>query len=295
MGILLLLALGFLLFESVLVLWTLRTLTRPPRRTYAWAVAKGRPGDPSELSPPRPFRAFTFSSQGLQLPAWEITGDDPAGPTIVFTHGWAESRQSVLPRLAALIPLASRIVAWDLPGMGEAPGTCTIGAREPEDLLALVRTLDTAAVLMGFSLGAGLSIAAAARDPSRVRAVIAEAPYRRAGTPARAVLRARGMPYTLNLPIALGLLGLRHRKGWSWPDFDREPLARALRVPLLVIVGELDTISPPADARDIAGPNTLITIPAAAHLDLWDTPDRVDQLSRALSDFIKSLPTPSPR
>ncbi|MBM4109379.1 MAG: alpha/beta hydrolase [Phycisphaerae bacterium] len=293
MGILLLLALGFLLFESVLVLWTLRTLTRPPRRTYAWALAKGRPGDPSELSPPRPFRAFTFTSRALELPAWEITGDDPQGPTIVFTHGWAESRHSVLPRLAALAPLASRVIAWDLPGMGDAPGTCSIGARETEDLLALLRTLGTPAVLMGFSLGAGISIAAAARDPALVRAVIAEAPYRRAGTPARAVLRARAMPYTLNLSIALGLLGLRHRMGWSWPDFDRQPLARALRVPLLVIVGQLDPISPPADARDIAGPSTLVTIPSASHLDLWDTPDRADQLSRALRDFITTLP-PAP-
>lgn len=287
MGVLLLLALGLVIFEVTLAAWTMRLLTHPPRRTYAWAVSRGRPGDPSELSPPREFRSFTFRSRGLDLPAWEIAGDAPDGPVAVFTHGWGESRLSVLPRLAALTPACARVIAWDLPGMGQAGGSCRLGTREPDDLLALLVTIDQPVVLAGFSLGAGVSIAAAARSPERIVGIVAEAPYRMPATPARAVLRQRGLPHAVNLPAALALLGMRFGAGVSWKGFDRERLACSLRVPMLVVVGEDDAVCPPVEARAIADAARarLLILPRAGHLDLWDR--HADRLAGEIVAFIR--------
>jgi 3-oxoadipate enol-lactonase len=57
---------------------------------------------------------------------------------------------------------------------------------------------------------------------------------------------------------------------------DSSALLPSLRVPVLVVVGEEDTITPPADAERMASaiPNaTLVRIPNAAHLSNFERPD----------------------
>src|SRR5204862_21161 len=154
------LAIGLLVLWAGTVIGTAWMLTHPPKRTYASAVARGRPGDPSELDTPRRFESWSFTSRGKQFPVWEVAGDDPVGPTIVMTHGWADSRIGALVRVGALAPVASRIIMWDLEGHGEAPGWCALGLRETEDLIALAERCGSRLVLYGWSLGAGVSLVA---------------------------------------------------------------------------------------------------------------------------------------
>jgi pimeloyl-ACP methyl ester carboxylesterase len=267
LGILPVLALGLGLYVGVLTLATHRRLTRPPRRTYAWAVAKGSPGDPGELEKPRRFERFEFSRDGTTFVGWSIEGDAPLGPVVVLTHGWADSKVGGLARAEVVAALASRVVAWDLRGHGESGGTSTLGLREKDDLLALIDTLEegTPIVLFGWSLGAGVSIAAAA-ETARVVGVIAESPYRLAATPAGNVLEARSMPWRVNLPLALRLVG----SAAAWRGFDRCAIAARLCVPLLVIHGEADVVSPFADGRAIAAAARGELVPLkAGHNDLW--------------------------
>lgn len=291
-GLLILLAIGAVIFWATMVAYVAWMLTHPPRRTYASAVARARPGEPSELEPPRAFASWTFRSRGLEFPVWDIAGDDPGGPVVILTHGWADSRIGGLARVPAIAPHASRVILWDLPGHGEAPGVCRLGTREAGDLRVLLETVGerrtdspTALVLYGWSLGAGVSIVVARDDP-RVAAVIAESPYRLPATPARNVLRARALPHRLNLPPAMWLLGtlfgvgpqyprtarvskrrgamtpgstpLAHARGSSNGHtpalqlFDRAAHAAALPCPLLVIHGTDDEVCPIEDGRAIA-------------------------------------------
>lgn len=285
-GMLPVLALGLALYVGTLTLVTYRRLTRPPRRTYAWAVSKGVPGDPSELVTPRRFERFEFSREGLTLIGWSIDGDRPDGPVVVLTHGWADSKVGALRRVDAVAPCASRVIAWDLRGHGESAGTSTLGLRENEDLLALIETVEsgTPIVLFGWSLGAGVSLAAAAKC-ARVVGVIAESPYRLPQTPAGNVLAARSMPWRLNLPLALRLVG----SGAAWRDFDRRAVAERLQVPLLVIHGETDAVSPVADGRAIAEAGRGEFVPlAAGHNDVW-TGDSADETTRAVQGFLASV------
>ena len=141
-GFLAFMSLGLALAIAAACLLEARRLRRPPRRTYAWAVSRGVPADPGEATPPRRFTAFSFNGPGgAAHPAWEVEGGDPDGPIVIATPGWGDSRLGIIPRLAGLVPRASKIVAWDPPGLGEAPGRCNLGTRrDVEALLSLVET-----------------------------------------------------------------------------------------------------------------------------------------------------------
>ncbi|MBZ0173306.1 MAG: alpha/beta hydrolase, partial [Phycisphaerales bacterium] len=213
LGLGVLLAAGLMVYLFTLTFVTYRRLTHPPRRTYAWAVARGVPGDPSELAEPREHGVWTFARAGLAFDVWDITGDDPEGPIVVATHGWGGSRPEMLARVPALAAAASRVVLWDMPGCGETPGASTLGGREPLDLLALIGVIDKPVVLFGHSLGAEVSLRAAHASPDGVRGLILEAPHRRGVTPARSLLRGAQFPALVNLPIAMGLVGLLSGRG----------------------------------------------------------------------------------
>ena len=135
-------------------------------------------------------------------------------------------------------------------------------------------------MLFGWSLGAGVSIAAAA-ECERVVGVIAESPYRLAATPAGNVLQARSMPWRVNLPLALRLVGSEA----EWRGFDRCDVAARLRVPLLVIHGEADVVSPIEDGRAIAAAGRGEFVPlVAGHNDVW-----TGECRRAAEDAVRSF------
>ncbi|MBL8876021.1 MAG: alpha/beta hydrolase [Phycisphaerae bacterium] len=296
MGLLLLLALGLGLYASFLIASTYSTLRFPRRRTYSWAVSRGVPGDPGELTPALAFRRFGFESRGRRLIAWDIDGNCPTGPVAVLTHGWSDSKVGALARVSALAPMCSRIVAWDLPGHGESPGACELGMREGEDLVALLESLDgpgsARIVLFGWSLGAGVSLVAGNQwqNRDRLAGVIAEAPYRLVETPARNVMRAQRSPWRLNLPIAIWLI--RRRAGVSagaLAQFDRAGWARELPCPLLVLYGTDDVVCPLEDARAIANAKAggmLVEIEGARHNDVWARPGTRERAIDAVRQFL---------
>jgi pimeloyl-ACP methyl ester carboxylesterase len=153
--------------------------------------------------------------------------------------------------------------------------------------------------LLGWSLGGGVSIAAAARlagsdGPAarRLRCVIAEAPYRLALTPARNVMGGTGVPTALVLRVAFAALGMMFGVGVSWRGFDRARHAAKLRCGLLVVHGTLDEICPVADGREIASAapgGRLIEIGAGGHHSLWTHPDLSQWTVAATSDVIATI------
>jgi pimeloyl-ACP methyl ester carboxylesterase len=195
-----------------------------------------------------------------------------------------------LSRAGPLAPLCSRLVLWDMPGHGEAGGRCRLGTAEVPALEHLIERIGGTVVLFGWSLGAGVSIAAAAgRSAEVVSAVLAEAPYRLARTPARNVLRGFGMPWRVNLPLALSWIGLRSGVGVGWRGFDRAALATKLRCPLLVIHGEFDEVCPLEDGRQIAAAaprGKLCIIEGAGHPGIWSRPDSREAAMGAARDVL---------
>ena len=332
-GLILLLSLGLLLALLLTIALTARSLTRPIRRTYATALARGRPGDPAELRGvyhvsgtqplgiwPRPYDTWSFRAGAHSLPVWRVKGDKPSGPIAILTHGWGDSRIGALSRLAYIAAHCKACILYDLPGHGDAPGSCTLGTHETRILTSLIahaRELDpnTPILLFGWSMGAGISIAAAVHDaasrdtasrdtasthtaPNRICAVIAESPYRHAFTPAANVLRLKGLPNSWTLRAALFLLGIEFGVGRSWRGFDRASLASKLSCPLLIIHGVDDEVCPISDGRDIANSahnasllTTFLEVPGGTHHGLWTDPSTLATIIPALDIFMQQVST----
>jgi pimeloyl-ACP methyl ester carboxylesterase len=282
--------------------WTARRIRRPPRRTYASAVSRGQPGDPSELPSPREFTEWSLEWRGVSLPVWDIPGDDPAGPTVICTPGWADSRIGALARLPAVLPFASRVVAWDPPGLGEAPdwpkgpfGGWPMGTADVDALRALIeRVGDERVVLFGWSAGAGTSVVAAA-GRADVIGVIAEAPYRLPWTPARNVLRLMQMPWGIVGPLAFAALGVRFGVGPMWKGkggFDRAAHAKKVECPLLVLHGSDDEVCPLADGKEIARSaprGAIAVVDGGHHNDLWTDDRLAQQCASEVGEFLTSV------
>lgn len=291
LGLLLLLAIGAVLYWLMLVVLTARTLTHPPRQTYASAVSRGQFGDPGELDQPRAFEAWTLRSQGRDLSVWDVPGESPDGPIAIVTHGWASGKVNSIRRLPLLATLCSRVVFWDMPGHGESGGRCTLGVQETNDLLAIIERVghDRPIVLCGSSMGSGVSISAGVRATG-IAQVIVEAPYRLAPTPARNVMVFKKAPVKCVLGPALAYVGLAACGRWTGPGlsrgkdqpFNRELLAARLGCPLLVFHGDADPTCPIEDGRAIAQAcpqGRFVEVPGGTHQNLWK-----DEACRAIME-----------
>jgi len=279
-GLLQILLIGLAAFWLWLVVHTVLALTRPPRRTYAWALAKNIPGDPGECDEAFTFEAFTFRGRHGEIDCWRVRGAKPDGPVVVMTHGWGSSRQGGLKRLAGVVPEASEALLWDLPGHGDSPGRCQLGTGEHLDLCALIETIESTRpiILYGWSMGAGISLRAA-RDLNTqmsIACVLCEAPYIEAITPARNVIRLQGFPTRVNLRPAFVWLGLRSGLGPRWAGFARDQIAAGLdQTPVVVLHGEHDPVCPWTDGEQIvkAAPvGRFELIEEGGHNNLWTDP-----------------------
>lgn len=298
-GLAVLLAIGLTVYLGALIIATAWRLTHPPRRTYARAVATNTPGEPGELP-----EGFAFDRIGVNLgvrtiEVWRVPGSAPDGPAVVMTPGWGDSRIGGLVRLAPVAASARAVYLWDPPGLGETPGRCALGTRETTLLTELVAQLGEsgAVVLYGWSMGAGVSIAAG--SAAEVVGVIAEAPYRDPVTPARNVLAQARLPWRANLAPALWCIGTLAGVGPGFTRlgsrvYDRVGFARALGVPLLVIHGEHDAVCPVEHGRMIAeaaADGAFELVPGAGHNDLWTEPAPREACARAVSVFLGSVAT----
>ncbi len=297
-GLIQLLSIGFGLYFVSLIVYTMWGLTHPHRQTYASALARNLPGDPSELNPPIEFEERTVGGIRGELSIWVIKARNPDGPRVVLTHGWGSSRQGALKRLEPIMSYASEIVVWDLPGHGDSQGGTNLGSREYLDLQRVIESFEDwdtrETILYGWSMGSGVSLAYASEFASTLslQGIICESPYIHPITPARNVIRLRGVPFRLNLRPSMALLGLRFGVGPSWKGFARDELARTIEEPILVIHGSDDPVCPIEDAHrlvEAAKSATLELIEGGGHNNLWTDDIYRAQVWVSVEQFFESL------
>ncbi|BDP42454.1 beta-ketoadipate enol-lactone hydrolase [Deinococcus aetherius] len=232
----------------------------------------------------------------------------PAPHTVLFLHAYPFSGAMWSGQRAALEGAGLNVLAPHLPGFGGREGAITSLADTVRDLLAELPDVPLAVV--GLSMGGYLALELLAQAPDRfARVVLADTSAQpddgekresREGQAERVLgegkdfiveaAREEHSPATFERILPMieiaspeGIAGALRAMA-ARPDY-RDTL-RGLQVPLLVLVGEEDTLTPPELAQEMAelGHGELRVIPDAAHLSNLDAPEA---FNAALLDFLR--------
>ena len=238
------------------------------------------------------------------------------GPAVILVHGYPLDG-AMWSGVARALSTQFRVLKPDLPGRGntEAPAPGSIEGYA-DFLETIVRSLDEPVGLAGFSFGGYISLALMKRRPEKVRALALVDTRASADDDAGrakrdetiAAVREKGvapvlevMPGKLLSPESLARKDLververiisRQKPETVEADLaamrdraDSTALLREISIPTLVVVGERDVLTPPADSEAMATANPgarLVTIPGAGHLTPMERPKAVSQ---ALAEF----------
>ena len=259
----------------------------------------------------------TTTLDGLRI-AYRVAGH---GPDVLLIHGWVSSS-----RMWSLMmnDLSTRFRCWaiDLPGFAdsEKPGASWYSIENYEQVINAfadqfgLERFD----LIGHSMGGMIALRFAARQPTRVRRLIAINPVVTGrvywdlrlltGTPLRHSMLALGRWFW---PIASSDLLRKHkanharRMSIEWnqatPDsaisaakaishHDLTPLLPRITAPTLVIVGKRDLTAPNAEGRFAARtiPDARLEELSAGHLPTDDVPEQTHAL---VSGFLEKEET----
>lgn len=255
-GLVILFVIALMVIYSIGAWMLMRAMMHPDRKTYAVALGRGAPTSPEELGLLSSEQTITFAD-GTTSPSWMIEGAMLDGPTVILTHGWTNSRYGSLHKAARMAHWASRVVVYDMRGHGDHTAkVCTVGLHEPTDLIAVMdqvqQTPDEKFVLLGSSMGAGITLHSAVLDQQhhpRIVGVIMDGPYRFAMEPVANHLRMKKIPAQPFCVLANLFLRLRL---WNFAHYDRVIQAEKLDCPLLVIHGSDDPICPASSGQAIA-------------------------------------------
>ena len=224
-------------------------------------------------------------------------------------------------QVAALSP-RYRVVAPDYPGLGKSqprpePTTMEALAEQVSGLLSAIR-VDRVAVV-GLSMGGYLSFELYRRHPGLFRALAlcdtragADTPEGAAGREAFAKSAIeKGLHWVADemtpkllrpQPDAAAVRDVRALIGQGTPAGvaaaqrgmarrpDSTPTLAAIACPTLVLVGEEDGLTPPAEAEKMAAGvkgAKLVRIPAAGHIANLENPEA---FHRALAEFLAAVP-----
>jgi|CXWL01.1.fsa_nt_gi 3-oxoadipate enol-lactonase len=241
--------------------------------------------------------------------------DEGQGLPVVFLHGFPLNRTMWTPQVERLAT-RFRVITIDLRGHGESEAPLWHYSMEQfaDDLIGVLDHLAIEqAALVGLSMGGYVLFSCVRRYPHRIKALIfcdtragadtlegraarfsmAQIAYRRgAGAIADLMLpkllapststtnpslvdRVRAMISRTEISgIAGDLMAMAARP-------DSTEMLETIRVPTLVIAGEQDAASPPAEVKKIADgiPGAqFVTIPEAGHLPNLEQPERFNTL-----------------
>lgn len=267
-------------------------VTRPGRHTY-WDEYTFHPTDMGV-----PYETVSFlSPDGLRLVAWLMKQPD-SGITVVLGSGYRDRKTSLLPVAAGLWRQGLNVFLLDFRNQGDSQmdDAQTMGWREIQDMLAAVSEVESRLpgckiAAMGWSMGAVVSIFAAARD-RRIAAVVADSAYAD-----QAEVIAFNFSQVTHLPaipfVPLAETFFQWRAGYRPSQVRPEDvIADIAPRPILIIHGMQDDMCPVGHAHRLyarAGePKELWLTPDTKHVGSYfaDPDVYIKRVARFLHDYL---------
>jgi pimeloyl-ACP methyl ester carboxylesterase len=247
----------------------------------------------------------------IELPGVHLWYNDTGGTgtPVIFLHAASGTSDSWVYQLPAFTAAGYRCITYDRRGWGRSRPLPT--GEQPgygsDDLHGLVEHLGLARLHMVATAAGGIGgLDYALLHPERVRSLVVANSIGGVQDPAYLEVQHRLRPPEIQaLPVELRELGPSYRainpEGTSrWLAIERasrpegshgpgqplrQPMTLArletMRIPVLVLVGDADLISPPALMRLLAAPIPqcqLVTVPEAGHAAFWEQPELWNRL-----------------
>ena len=242
------------------------------------------------------FEPVAFRAQdGVMIRGWWLPRPN-SGQVVVGCTGHRGAKHELLGIGSGLWRAGNNVLLFDFRGRGESDlAACSLAYHEMIDLDAAVdyaasRVPDGRIGVVGYSMGAAVSLLVAAREP-RIRAVVADSPFASMRDVVGFALARRRIPLHPTLSIVDSVNRLRY--GYALAAV--EPLAAVPAIaprPLLLIHGTDDTIIPIAHSRELfeaAGePKELWIVPGVGHCGAYFA-DRRHYVARVVQFFERHL------
>lgn len=216
------------------------------------------------------------TTDGVNVEGWFLYPHEKTGPVLIMVHGNGANRTQMLPQAAIVQKAGYGALLIDMRNHGASERSATtLGYNEMLDVQAAVEYLRTQPEVdvtqigaLGFSLGSGAVIRAAARTPE-IDLVIAEAGYTSVeDNVANGVRSLTGLPAFPFAPLMIWF-GERESKVDLKAVRPIDDVAMITPRPLLLIHGREDPHLPVSQSERLfaaAGdPKQLVIIPGAGH------------------------------
>ena len=279
--------------------------------TISYMIASGvtkaerRPQDDDPAAHGLNYEEVTFPSRkgGVVLDGWYLPGGS-GQPAVIFVHGIGNIRSgdNAVEIAERLVSLGYHILLFDLRAHGTSESDRMSGGYfEQQDVLGALDFLVERGVppgrfaLVGFSMGAGISLLTAAGEPA-IQAVVADSPFANVSELiAQETGRKTSFPeWVVPVFLPASKLIARLLYGIDIDSLAPERAAAQLSYPIMVVHGEADTRIPPEHGRRVyqaAQPgSTFWLVPGVEHVDAFLTyPDEyVERVTRYLSERFDS-------
>jgi uncharacterized protein len=234
------------------------------------------PAVPVPSPPPAPLaEVWLEPSTGERVLAWAWTEGVPEGaPLVLLFHGNGENLETMrqVGVLEELRDLGAALLAVEYPGYGRSSGRPSeqglFATGEAAVAWAREHHPERPLVVCGWSLGAAVAIALAARHPGEIEGLIALSPW------------------TTVYDVAKRFFPAFLLKALLREKYDSLAAAREVRVPALVIHGERDQIIPVELGREVAKAlpsGRWVPVPSTGHNDLLARPAVWEEMRRFLA------------
>jgi len=233
---------------------------------------------------------FIPAADGRRLEVWRIEPDVPGRGIVLLAHGWGRNRDRMVNRARMFGRKGYTTVLFSARDHGRSDGRWFMNAvRFAEDMEAVMDWIGEPVILYGHSAGFGGAIIAAARNPERVKLLIAEGVYVHAREALLGLYRWVNPVFGRVFgPTILSMMNLVYRGGLT--NYSPARLAPEIHVPVMVVHGENDNRFPVAYAHDLVGhfPHNRVQLyvaPGAGHSGASLSPGYEPALNRFLDRY----------